>query len=72
MSAPDHDDPGAEDELDPDEPRTPLWLPLLGLCLFVSVIVYAIIGGAKPPPEEAPPAASASAAPAAQPAAPAP
>ena len=41
MSDPGHDESSA-DELDPDEPRTPLWLPLLGLCLFVSVLVYAL------------------------------
>lgn len=65
MSAPDHDS-SSDDELDPDEPRTPMWLPLLGLCLFVSVLVYALVGGEKPPPAAAAaPAASASAAPAA-------
>jgi hypothetical protein len=63
MSAPDHDEAPSDDELDPDEPRTPMWLPLLGLCLFVSGLVYAIIGGAKPPPEQAAPPPSASAAP---------
>jgi len=66
MSAPDHDDT-SDDELDPDEPRTPMWLPLLGLCLFVSVLVYALVTQ-KPPAEEAAPAASASAAKAAAPA----
>ncbi|HEX4334866.1 MAG TPA: hypothetical protein VH062_03070 [Polyangiaceae bacterium] len=66
MSAPDHDDSVSDDELDPDEPRTPMWLPLLGLCLFVSGLVYAMIGG-KPPaePAVAAPSASTSAAPAA-------
>ncbi len=67
MSAPDHDE-GSDDELDPAEPRTPLWLPLLGLCLFVSVLVYALVTQ-KPPVEQPAPVASASAAPA--PAAPA-
>jgi len=32
----------SDDELDPDEPRTPLWLPLLGLCLFVAALAYAL------------------------------
>lgn len=50
-----------DDELDPDEPRTPLWLPLLGLCLFVAVLVY-LVTGQKPPPETPDTAASASAA----------
>lgn len=52
-----------EDELDPDEPRTPLWLPLLGLCLFVAALVY-LVTGQKPPVAEsleAAPSASASA-----------
>jgi hypothetical protein len=64
MSAPEHDEV-SDDELDPDEPRTPLWLPLLGLCLFVSVLVYALVTQ-KPPVEQPAPsaAASASAAPA--------
>jgi hypothetical protein len=67
MSAPDHD-AHSDDELDPDEPRTPLWLPLLGLCLFVSALVYVLVGQ-KPAPERAPePPASASAAPAPPPA----
>jgi len=62
MSGPDHDhDESSEDELDPDEPRTPLWLPLLGLCLFVSVLVYALVTQ-KPPAEQPAPAASGSAA----------
>jgi hypothetical protein len=59
MSAPDHQS-SSDDELDPDEPRTPLWLPLLGLCLFVSGLVYALIGGKPTPaPEEAPSAQAA-------------
>ncbi|HVW27668.1 MAG TPA: hypothetical protein VHC69_20020 [Polyangiaceae bacterium] len=62
MSEPDHDS-GSDDELDPDEPRTPLWLPLLGLCLFVSALVYALVTQ-KPPAEQASAATSASAAPA--------
>jgi predicted lipid-binding transport protein (Tim44 family) len=33
MSSPDHDTDS--DELDPDEPRTPMWLPLLGGGLFL-------------------------------------
>lgn len=57
MSGPDHDhDEGSDDELDPDEPRTPLWLPLLGLCLFVSVLVYALV--TQKPPVERPAAAA--------------
>jgi hypothetical protein len=63
MSAPDHES-STDDELDPDEPRTPMWLPLLGLCLFVSGLVYALVGGKAPPAEEAaapPPAAAPSA-----------
>jgi hypothetical protein len=62
MSGPAHDAP-TDDELDPDEPRTPMWLPLLGLCLFVSALVYVLVGqkpAAEPPTA---PAASASAAP---------
>ena len=60
MSAPDHES-STDDELDPDEPRTPMWLPLLGLCLFVSGLVYALVGGKAHPAEEAPalPAAAA-------------
>jgi len=53
-----------EDELDPDEPRTPLWLPLLGICLFVAALAYALTGQ-KPQEAEPAPAASGSAAPAA-------
>lgn len=52
-----------QDELDPDEPRTPLWLPLLGLCLFVVALVYLATGQKPPPAEEAAPSASASAPP---------
>lgn len=33
MSSPDHDTDS--DELDPDEPHTPMWLPLLGGGLFL-------------------------------------
>jgi hypothetical protein len=64
-----HEDPAAsksarladsDDELDPDEPRTPLWLPLLGLCLFVGALVLALLNQ-KPTPKEATEAASASA-----------
>ena len=55
--------PANEDELDPDEPRTPLWLPLLGLCLFVGALVYLVTGQKPPPAEEAAPSASASAPP---------
>ncbi|HVU04253.1 MAG TPA: hypothetical protein VHE30_20990 [Polyangiaceae bacterium] len=59
--------PATEDELDPDEPRTPLWLPLLGLCLFVAGLVY-FLSGQKP--EEPAPAASAAPSASAAPAAP--
>ena len=58
MSAPDHGT-SSDDELDPDEPRTPLWLPLLGLCLFVSGLVYALIGGSAAPAEATPSTAAA-------------
>jgi hypothetical protein len=46
MSA--HADSGSSDELDPDEPRTPLWLPLLGLSLFVAALIYVLLSGQKP------------------------
>ena len=62
MSAPEHDS-GSDDELDPDEPRTPLWLPLLGLCLFVSGLVYVLVTQKPAPAEAAAPPASASATP---------
>jgi hypothetical protein len=32
-----------DDELDPDEPRTPLWLPVLGLALFLLALGYALV-----------------------------
>jgi hypothetical protein len=51
----------SDDELDPDEPRTPLWLPLAGLCLFVAALIYFLVGQ-KPAPAPEAPAASASAA----------
>jgi hypothetical protein len=60
MSAPDHGAP-AGDELDPDEPRTPLWLPLLGLALFLSALIYLLVASPEAAPA-APPAGSASAA----------
>jgi hypothetical protein len=50
-----------EDELDPDEPRTPLWLPLLGLCLFVAALVYLLTGQKPAPTVDAAASASASA-----------
>ena len=65
MSAPDHD-AHSDDELDPEEPRTPMWLPLLGLCLFVAALVYALVGQKSTPEAQAEPAPSAA------PAAPAP
>lgn len=60
-----------KDELDPDEPRTPLWLPLLGLCLLFALVVYALTGKEPEPAKpEAAPSASASAPPAPAPAPP--
>lgn len=44
MSAPAHP-ARSDDELAPDEPRTPLWLPLLGLCLFVAALGYLLATG---------------------------
>lgn len=58
----------SDDELDPDEPRTPLWLPLAGLCLFVAALIYFLVGQKPAPLAEAPAAPSASAAAPAQPA----
>jgi hypothetical protein len=52
-----------DDELDPDEPKTPLWLPFLGLCLFLAVLIYVLVGR-KHPLEEAAPAAAATTEPA--------
>lgn len=53
----------SEDELDPDEPRTPLWLPLAGLFLFAGALIY-FLAGEKPTPVAPPaPAAEASAQP---------
>jgi hypothetical protein len=40
MSADSHVD---SDELDPDEPRTPLWLPLLGAALFLAVFTVFLV-----------------------------
>ncbi|MCA9596153.1 MAG: hypothetical protein KC776_22715 [Myxococcales bacterium] len=28
------------DELEPDEPRTPLWMPLLGVVLFLTAAIF--------------------------------
>jgi hypothetical protein len=70
MSAPDHGAPSG-DELDSDEPRTPLWLPLLGLALFLSALIYLVVGG-KPEATAPAPAGSASAADSAAAPAPAP
>jgi len=64
MSSQDGHGAASDDELDPDEPRTPLWLPLVGLCLFVAGLIY-FLAGQKPAPAEAAPAATASAAPSA-------
>ena len=44
-----------DDELDPDEPRTPLWLPLLGLCLFVGALVYFLVGQRSSPEQASAP-----------------
>jgi hypothetical protein len=44
----------SDDELDPDEPRTPLWLPLLGLCLFVAALAYVLSRESEAPATEAP------------------
>jgi len=38
MSSPDHHETDS-DELDPDEPRTPMWLPLLGGGLFLLALL---------------------------------
>jgi hypothetical protein len=66
MSAPDHGAPTG-DELDPDEPRTPLWMPLLGLVFFLSALIYLLVGrpaeAPAPAPEEAASAAPAQPAP---------
>ncbi len=66
----DHGETSNDDELAPDEPRTPLWLPLLGLGLFLTALIYALVGGSAPPKAPAPeaPSGSASAAPATPPA----
>ncbi len=59
------------DELDPDEPRTPLWLPLVGLCLFLAALIYMLTGtdhGTTTVSEAASASAEPSAAPAAAPA----
>ncbi len=60
MSSPGGHDASSDDELDPDEPRTPLWLPLVGLCLFVFGLIYFLIGPKSAPVERSAPAASAS------------
>lgn len=74
MSAHGSHDASTDDELDPDEPRTPLWLPLVGLCLFVAALIYFLVGEKNAPvTERSAPAASASvAAQPGQPAAPPP
>ncbi|HEX4473534.1 MAG TPA: hypothetical protein VH142_00580 [Polyangiaceae bacterium] len=66
----DHGESSNDDELAPDEPRTPLWLPLLGLGLFLAALIYALVGGSPSPkaPAADAPVGSASAAPAAPPA----
>jgi hypothetical protein len=73
MSAPDHGGShGASgskdgDELDADEPRTPLWLPLLGLVLFLSALIYVLVGQPSQKETAPSPQGSASAAPVAPP-----
>jgi hypothetical protein len=70
MSSPGGHGASSDDELDPDEPRTPLWLPLVGLCLFVAFLIYFLVSQ-KPAPATERPAPAASASVAAQPAQPA-
>ena len=41
------------DELDPDEPKTPLWMPILGLSLFLLGLVFALTGSEEAPPDAA-------------------
>ena len=41
----------SSDELEPDEPRTPMWLPLLGIGLFVAALIFAMSGDDEPAPE---------------------
>jgi hypothetical protein len=55
MSADPSGPTGLSDELDPDEPRTPLWLPLLGLALFLSALVYFLASGDEPAADSAAP-----------------
>ena len=53
MTAPgEHGSPPSDDELDPDEPKTPLWLPLLGLALFVAAFTWLVAGRAEAPKAE--------------------
>jgi hypothetical protein len=42
MSQDPHAPHDSGDELDDDEPRTPAWLPVLGLGLFLLAFVYAL------------------------------
>ena len=44
MSAPGEHGAPSDDDLASDEPRTPLWLPLLGLTLFVLVGLWMLAG----------------------------
>ncbi len=37
----------AADELDADEPRTPMWMPLLGGFLFLGIAIFALAGGSE-------------------------
>jgi hypothetical protein len=43
-----HAEPASTSELDPDEPHTPLWLPLLGLTLFLVALVVGLVSGGDP------------------------
>jgi len=59
MSSRDDHGASSDDELDPDEPRTPLWLPLAGLFLFGAALIY-FLSGQKPTRAAEMPAPSAS------------
>ena len=60
-------DPEPISELPPDEPRTPLWMPALGIGLFVVVGGWWTLGGDETEPDT-PPTPTATAAAAATPA----
>jgi hypothetical protein len=48
-------------ELASDEPRTPGWIPVLGIALFTAAAVYALTIGGDPPASQEPKAAEATA-----------